>query len=315
MGWLKTLRFILSLSLSISLQHASVLSTQETDLKSVLQKPYDLQPNYRVGDKEFYHIRTVYLEMNDSGRVANTRVLDGYFSREIMRIEAAERFDRFVWKYVKKGQSPGRGKIRGYEIIPFTRNFQYDMSIDEWKRQHFPVDLSPIPKTLEGWSFVVKLFDAHTFDVLVRWDGYDGNLTCVGDTAVMPEGDDPVAMDFPPLFTDTYFTTAPLYTSFQGFTLIKGEPCAILFFRSDDNSVRMVVNMMDMKLPTDGVSNYWGHVFVSLKTGRIVSAHLLERVDSITRAFGQAGTPMRQVILREITLERIEKTEYERLGE
>ena len=289
------------------------LHAQEAELEDFLQQTVSLQSDYKVGDTDFYRIQTVYLTMNDSGRVAHTQVLDGAYSREVIRVESGERFDRFRWKYVRKGQTAGKGDIKDYDVLPYTQDFQYDMSTTSWTRHHFPVDLSAIPKTLEGWSFVVKLFDAHTFDVLVRWDSYDVKLTCVGDTAYLREDDTPVAMDFPPLFTDTYFETAPLFTSLQGFTLVQDEPCAILFFRSDGSRVRMVVNMMDMRLPTDGISYYWGQVFVSLNSGRIVSAHLCERVDSITQAFVEAGKPMRQVVRREITLERIDDARYESL--
>ena len=293
---------------------SSVSRAQEGVLEILLKRPYHLQPKYKVGDKDYYHMKTIYRTMNDSGRVASTQVLDGYFYREVTRIEQDERFDRFEWKYIKKGQSLGRNKVTHFKVMPFTQNFRYDMSDIEWERHHFPIDFAPIPKTMEGWTFVVKLFDAHTFDVLMKRRGFEGRLTHIGDKAFQPADDEPIAMDFPPLFTDTYFTSARVDITFQGFSSVNGEPCIILLFQSDDNSVRMVVNMMDMKLPTEGVSCYWGQMFVSLETGRLVSAFLLERVDSITQAFGgTAGKPMKQVILREITIEAMEKSEYEGL--
>lgn len=289
----------------------SDVCAKEKFLKDSLQKPFELHPKYEVGEKDFYRMRTVYLTMNDSGSVAHTQVLDGYYSREVTRIQDGKQFDRLVWKYVRKGQSFGKGEIKKFEVMSFTQNFQYDFSAQEWEPHHFPVDLTPIPKTLEGWCFVVKLLDAHTFDAILRLDEYEETLACVGDTAHLPAEGVPVVMDFPPLFTDTHFTNAPFYTVFEGVTLYKGEPCAILAFRSDDSRVRMVVNMMDMKLPTDGVSYYWGKIYLSLETRRIAWGQILERVDSITTAFIQAGTPMRQVIRREITLERMDQSEYD----
>ena len=292
----------------------SIIQAQEDELKLLLQKPFHFQPNYRVSDKDYYHMKTIYRTMNDSGRVANTQVFDGYFSREVTRMELEERFDHFEWKYVKKGQSLRKGEIKEFEIMSYTCNFQYDMSDKEWERHHFPIDFSSIPKTMEGWNFVVKLFDAHTFDVLMERHGFEGKLIHIGDKAYQPADDAPITMDFPPLFTDTYFTSARVDITFQGFSFVNGEPCAILLFQSDDNSVRMVVNMMDMKLPTEGVSYYWGQMFISLATGRLVSAYLLERVDSITQAFGgMVGKPMKQVVLREITIEAMDKSEYEGL--
>ena len=307
------IRFVLPTVFYVLVGMISEVRGQEVAWKDLLSRTHDLSPNYEVGDKDFYHMKTVYLEMSDSGTVANTSVLDGYFVREVTRIEKGKRFDRFVWKMVKRGGRPGRGEIRDYSVMDFTKNFQYELSIEDWTPEHLPFDLSSIPKTMEGWTFVVKLMDAHTFDVVLRLDDYQGTLACIGDTAVLPAEGVPVVMDFPPLFTDTHFTNAPFYTNFLGLTLYHGEPCAILSFRSDDCRVRLVVNMMDMKLPTDGVSYYFGEVFISLQTGRIQWGQIIERVDSITTAFVQAGTPMRQVTRREITLERMNRRAYEDL--
>ena len=302
-----------AVGISALLTLSSTLCGQDTRLKEFMERPFDLRPEYGVGDTDFYHIRTVYLEMNDSGEVAHTRVLDGYYSREMVRIESGKRYDRFVWKYVRQGHRQGKGEMNEYTILPFTKDFRYELSVDDWQPSHFPVDLSLIPKTMEGWLFVVKLIDAHTFDVIANTDAYRGKLERVGDTALMPADGIPVVMDFPPLFTDTHFTNAPFYTTFYGVTLYGGEPCGILAFRADDNRLRMVVNVMDMKLPTDAVSYYWGDVLVSLETGRIASARIRERVDSITQAFIHVGAPMRQVVLREITMERLEPEEYEQV--
>ena len=301
---------VLPIIVFLVLGMSSNIYAQEVTLKDFLERSFNLKPKYKVGDKDFYHITTVYLTMNDSGRVAQTQALEGAYLRETIRIENDKQIDRFIWKHVSKGQRQGRGEIEEYAVMDFTKHFQYDFSIVDWEPEHFPVDLSSIPKTMEGWGFVVKLLDAHTFDVVARLEDYEGTLIYIGDTAVLPAEGIPVVMDFPPLFTDTHFTNAPFHTTFKGITLYDNEPCAILSFRSDDCQVRLVVNMMDMKLPTDGISYYFGEVFLSLESGKIMWGQIIERVDSITRAFVQAGTPMKQVVRREITLEKIDFGEY-----
>jgi len=287
---------------------------QEPELKDFLKQPYLLSPKYKMGEKNFYHMQTVYLTMNDSGRVAQTQILDGYFIRECVGVEDGKHINRFKWKWVRKGQKQGKGKIETFQVMPYTVGFQYHLSIEDWEPDHFPVDLSSIPRTLEGWSFVVKLIDAHTFDAILRLDAYEKPLTVIGDRAILPAEGVPVAMDFPPLFTDTFFINADFWTTFQGLTLYQDEPCAILFFRSDDSFVRMVVNMMDMKLPTEGVSYYWGTIYLSLNAGKIMRGNISERVDAITQSFVEVGKPMRQVVRREITLERIDSAAYESIS-
>ena len=279
----------------------------ESKMKALLQKAYNLKPGYSVGDKDFYHIETIYLEMDEAGKVAQTIALDGCFSREVKSIEKGTRTDNFLWKCVKRGSSKGKKEINEYKILPFTKGFQY--TFGEWKPRRFPVDLSLIPKTMEGWRFVVKLIDAHTFDVIVNSDSYEEKLVHVGDSARLPGEGMPIAMDFPPLFTDTCFKNAPFSITFRGVTLHRDEPCAILAFRSDDCRVHLVVNMNNMKLPIDGVSYYFGEVLLSLEDRKIVWGKIIERVDSMT-SLPTLGTPMRQVIRREITLERMDRVEY-----
>jgi|GEM_PF-2099037 len=76
----------------------------------------------------------------------------------------------------------------------------------------------------------------------------------------------PISMDFPPLFTETYFKNAPVDITFRGISLGGNELCAILAFRSDDCRVHMVANMNNMKIPIDGVSYYFGEIVLSLET-------------------------------------------------
>lgn len=282
---------------------------QDRSLEKILQNPFDFSSRCEIGDKDFYHIVTMYLDMNDSGMVAQKRVLHGYFSREVMRMDAGRRYDRFQWKAVKAGQRQGKGGIRDYQTLPYTEGFQYEYCQEDWEPEHFPVDLTTIPKTMEGWSFVVKLLDTHTFDTIVDFKEYQGSMQSIGDTARLPAENVPVNMDFPPLFTDTYFTNAFVFTTFKGVTLYRGEPCAILSFRSDDSRVHMTVNMMDMKLPTDGVSYYWGDIYCSLETGKIIWGQIIEWVHSVTTMV-QMGKPVRHVTRREIMLERMTEDEY-----
>jgi hypothetical protein len=162
---------------------------------------------------------------------------------------------------------------------------------------------------MNGWLFVVKLMDAHTFDVITQWHAYDEPLTRINQTVYLPADDIAVNMDFPPLFTDTYFINAPFYTTFLGMTWYHKESCAIINFRTDDCSLGFVVNMMDMQLPTHGVSYYWGCIFFSLNTGKIEKAELYERVDTVTWV-ESIGMSRRGITRREILLERISHNEF-----
>jgi hypothetical protein len=285
-------------------------SAESSSVKKLLLQSYDLSPESKLGDKDFYHITTVYLDLNDQGKVSHKTVLEGYFTKEIIRLQKDKRTYSFEWKFVKRGEREGQGDITGYTVLPYSKDFRY--TFEEWTRDHFPVNLSSIPKSMEGWGFVVKLFDAHTFDVLADMNVYQGRMTHVGDSALLPASAIPVSMDFPPLFTDTYFVNADLTTAFQGITLWRGEPCAILVFRSDDNGLHMVTNINNMKFPSDGSSYYWGEIYLSLQHKKIIWGKIIERVDMVT-SLATLGERARHVTRREITLERIQPADIKQI--
>jgi hypothetical protein len=281
-------------------------STKDT-IKNLLQKPFNLLPGSEVGDKDFYSMETVYLDMDEAGKVSQTTVLKGNFSREVERNEREKRREKFVWEAVKVGSAKKRKEIKEYKTLSYAENFSY--SFDKWTHERFPVDLTSIPKTLEGWSFVVNLMDAHTFDAIISMSSGEKRLVHVGDSLCFPQHGIPIVMDFPPLFTDTYFENAVVRVDFRGITLRAGEPCAIIAFKSDDSQVHMITNMNGMKFPSDGISYYYGDIFFSLGERKIVRGKIIERVDLIT-SLG-SGTPLKRVIRREITLEKLDKASPE----
>jgi hypothetical protein len=283
---------------------------QEKKMRHLLKQPFNLSPTHKIGDKDFYRIQTIYLEMDNTGKVAQTKVLEGYFSREIQSLKEGTPAFIFSWKCVKKGSKKGKGKVDEFRIMPYTRGFQY--VFEEWTRDRFPVDLTTIPKTIEGWTFFVKLIDAHTFYVLADPRSRDKKLVHVGDSACIRGEGTPIAIDFPPLFTDTYFENAPTYITFRGITVYEEKSCAILAFRSDDSRVHLVTNIQNMKLPLEGVSYYHGEILLSLEDRKIVWGKIVERVDSVTNLI-QSKTPLGHVTRREITLERMKKSEYEQI--
>ena len=280
----------------------SCCADKKINLFSGLEEAFNLSPIQTVGRIDNYLITTVYLDMDDQGKVNRKTVLEGLFSRKILHIQKEKRIDAFKWKYVKKGERKGPGEISEYTVLPYSKDFQY--TFKDWKREHFPVDLSAIPKSMEGWRFVVLLIDAHTFDVLINTNLYKGSIANVGDSATLPSNSTPISIDFPPLFTDSYFIDTPVKITFQGITLYQKEPCAILAFRSDNNSVHMKTNMNNMTFSSDGTSYYWGEIFLSLKDRNLLKGKIIERVDLITNLV-TLNQPIKHVTRREITLQRI----------
>jgi hypothetical protein len=300
---------ILITAVRIVLCIPGLLMSQVPDLKQILTKTYDLTDRRDQGEIDHYLMQTTYLEMNDSGRVSKIQVVKGVFSRKMEKIENTGTVDRFLWKAVKIGEGKEKGKIRNWRVLPFTAEFEYSLCISEWTPERLPFDLAGVPPTMEGWLFVVNLMDVHTFDVLRSWDAYEHSPDRIGEYAELPAENVPVSMDFPPLFTDTYFVNGPVITFFSGLSICRDEPSALISFQAENSEVHLTVNMMDMKMPTDGISYYWGNMLISLGTGKLLQARLWERVDSLTLTPGLSA-PVRGVTRREILLKRVSRQEF-----
>lgn len=288
----------------------SSLHSQEA--RSSLQREYDLKAQYAVGDKDFYHLRSLYLEMDDSGWVRKSFVLDGYYTREAVALDSKDHTDRFIWKGVRTSERQGRGKFTNYSVLPFSVGYECQFSASEVSGKHFPAGITAIPRTPQGFQFFVKLIDASTFDILRSFEHYGPPLTHIGQVTTIPAEDLQGIIDFPPLYTNTHFVHTATRVTFSGITLSKGIPCALIEFREDDAHIHMTMNMMNMKFPSDGTSYYWGTILVGLETGKIVGATLCEHVVTVIN-LAPAGPVTKSIVRRELTLETLDQEEYEQV--
>lgn len=276
---------------------------------SVLQQEYNLSAKYLPGDTDYYRFRSLYLEMNDSGWVDKSHILDGYYSRAAVSIDGEKRVDRFTWNGVRLSEREGKGEFTKYRVLPYSKGFTYEFSTQDITGERFPVNTSSIPKTPEGFQFFVKLIDASTFDIIRSFGEYGSKLTRIGQSTELGADELRGIIDFPPLFTNTRFQHSAMKTTFQGITVAEGAPCAVIEYRSDDSHIYMTMNMMNMKFPSTATSYYWGTIMLSLETGKIVRAELYEHVVSWID-LSPAAKPTRSIVRRELTLEAMDRASY-----
>ena len=163
---------------------------------------------------------------------------------------------------------------------------------------------------MEGWDFFVNLVDAHTFDVIVDITNYTKKLRYIGDKASLPQDEVPISQNFPPLFTNSYFINGPFEICVRGITIYEDEPCVFFDFTCKESKVHFETNINKIKAVIDGISNYHGKIFLSLEGNKILWGEITERVDLLT-FLPSFKTKTRNVVCREITLERIKKSDFE----
>jgi len=301
----------LAMGAIVTLGAAACLRPPRAALVDWLNRPVEWTGHQRGGVHSYYRMTSVYTHLDASGAASEMQILEGFFQRSLGTGAPDQEGDRFAWKFVRLGSPGDDGRIEKWKVLPFTRDFTYVFG--RWTEERFPVDQTSIPKTMVGWQFFVKLLDAHTFDIIADPGNYDRRLERLGDSARLRGERLMVIMDFPPLFTDTYFVNAPFTTTLRGFTLFGGKPCLLLVFRSEDCRVRLVAAVNAMKLPTEGISSYHGEILLSMETGRVVWGKIRERVDMVSQ-IPNAPSPVRHATRREITLEEIGRPEFDSLG-
>jgi len=285
-------------------------TAQSQGMKSALQSEYDLTAKYKVGDIDFYRLRSLYLEMSDSGWVKTSTLLEGYYQREVVAVDSTEHTDRFIWKGVRVSERQGRGEFSDFSVLHYSKGYQSQFSVREISSEHFPADITSIPKTPQGFQFFVKLVDASTFDIIRQFESYGKPLTRIDQATSIPAEDLQGIIDFPPLYTNTRFQHSATIVIFRGITITNGIPCAIIEFREDNSHIHMTMNMMKMEFPSDGTSYYWGTILLSLETGKIVNATLLENVITMIN-LSPIAPPTRSLVRRELTLETLDRRSYE----
>ncbi len=281
-----------------------------------LTREYDLSLKDRQGEVEYYKMRTIYYHGDSMGIIQNRDEYLASFKREVLKVDQDSHSVKFTWKNFKSGHSTKpHAEITEWKGFDFAKGFTYQINFSSPDYFLSTVDTEPIPKTLVGMRFWVKIMDAHAQFELLRTEphGAISKVRKIGDRITSPGAYQSGGWDLPPLITDSHFNNGGYETIFTGICLLEGKKCAVLEYINTDSTLgsKMQLNPEDV-FETEGTSNFWGHLYIDLESGKLLKGDLYEYVVVQVKNPKYLAQPMRVFERRLIEIWKIQQEEFEK---
>jgi len=276
-------------------------------------KEYDLSFKDREGDVDYYKMRTVYYHGNAIGITQNRDELIAVVKREVLKILKDSHRVKYTWANSKIGHANSlKGEIADWKTLTFSDGFTYSLDLENMR---FPecIDFEPLPKSMDGFRFMVNILDAHAQFELLRTEasGRISGLKRVGDRVICPDAHQTAILDFPPFTTDSTFTNGDYDTVFIGIWNRDGKRLAVLEYNNSESKLSNTVNWNpEWAFIQRGTSNFWGHVYIDLESGKLAKGDLFEYVVIEMNSKGLEN-PLRLFERRTIQIQKITKDEFE----
>ena len=292
----------------------SFIACNKQNIETLLTKEYDLSLNEQEGDVDYFRMKTIYYHGDTIGTMKDRDEVLGTFQRDVLEVGEEYFIAKYTWKDVRVGHSPTiKEDITEWKPLSFAEGFTYEIDLCKPDFILSTVDHTNIPKTLLGLRFWVKLMDAHAQFELLRTEthGSISQIKKIGDRVSTPGAHQQGGWDFPPMVTDSNFANGDYDTMFTGLSIIDGKTCAILEYINADSRLNSKMQVTPkMLFDQDGTSNFWGHIYVDLESGKLLKGDLYEYV--IVQIEGPPlSAPMRLFERRIVTIEKITREQYE----
>jgi len=305
--WIHTLLLLFTLTVS------SLFSFDDQNIPELLSKDYDLSLKDKEGDVDYYRMKTVYYHGNALGIIQSRDELIGSFKREVLKTNQESFVARYTWKSLRAGHgTKSQEEITNWKLLSFAEGFTYELDLfDPGFLSTF--DIKNIPKTMEGMRYWVNIMDAHAQFELLRTEthGSISRIKKIGDRVATPGAHQTGGWDLPPLITESEFTNGDYDTLFSGISVVDGKTCAVLEYINSDSRLSSKMQMgPKMILKQDGTTNFWGHIFVDLKSGKLIRGDLYEYVVVLIEGL-PLPEPLRSFERRYVEIEKITKDQFE----
>jgi hypothetical protein len=275
-----TKRTFLAIVFSLALAVPAVCPGSEPAQKAAkisVPETLPLKLRYRVGETQYYRLARQNNNFKIDGTNAGEMRAVAYFSRTRLEDSSDGKVrEKFTWKRFEFGQTVGPTPLTLSEFRP-AENFSLVYSVSE-EEAISKFDFSSLPRTLEGFMFMILSWDAVTFDAAVR---PTQNLRIPEEARVgaeFRETREPhdFVFEFPPLVTDSkYAFSGKSWVRILGLTTVRDIPCAIVEFAESENRLEMNLHLQPMEIKSRGFEHFWGKTYLSLEDGRVVKGELV----------------------------------------
>jgi hypothetical protein len=242
-----------------------------------------LKLRYNVGETLYYRLVRQNNNFRMDGTKSGEMKVVTYFTRTRLPDDGQGCVqEKFVWKRFEFGQSMTAAPAKLAEFKG-GEGFSLVYSVND-ADAIYKLDFSSLPRTFEGFIFMILTWDAVTFDGLTRPTQY----LSVPDTAPIGaefketrEAPD-LIFSYPPLVSESrYHFSGKGWIRVNGISMIKGMPCVIVESANLENTVEMNISIQSLNIKTQGLEHFWAKTYLSLADGRIVRGELVGPVAMI----------------------------------
>jgi len=242
-----------------------------------LPETVPLKLRYKVGETLCYRLKRLNNNFRMDGTKSGEMRVVTYFTRTRLPDDSLGRVqEKFTWKRFDFGQSmtaePARlTEFKEAENFTLVLSVNEDMAIEKF-------DFSSLPRTMDGFMFMILSWDAVTFDGLVR---PTPGLRIPDEAPLGAQFEDRTnprdfVFSFPPLVTDSKYTfSGQSWVKLVGVSLLNGVPCALLQAGQMENRVVMNMHLKPLEIQDRGFEHFWAQTYLSLEDGRVVRGELV----------------------------------------
>jgi len=263
-----------------------------------LSAPLPLQLRYPVGTTLRYRLVRHNVNFRMNGTKAGEQRMESYFVRTRLADDARGRVqESLAWKkfLFGQGQTAEPAKLAPFKaaegfVLPFSVN-------DAAAIEKF--DFSSLPRTFEGFMFMILTWDAMTFDASVRPSEtlLAPDRARIGTSIVSTEGPRDFLFEYPPLAKGKYLYSGNSWVKVTGVSVVQDVPCAVIEFGQAENRIEMDFRFGPLAVQIRGLEHFWGKTLIALDDGRVVRGELVGPLTVVqeTRAAGREEPDRREL--------------------
>jgi hypothetical protein len=242
-----------------------------------LNRKIDLTRKGRSREQRRYMIRRENLTLERQGKVTSRLISEGTVRRVLLReVEPGLWSDRTEWERFAYRQTLGPTDASKPQEQEKARGIAYEFSPRTFDYLNPPGDFARLGDPIVSHAMKVLAMDVAAFDVfsLTLRDRFGKGLQ-IGSTIRSPgwEKGQKIGQTTSKEVSGGY-QLGEVTTTVAGITRRDGEPCVLLWFSAEGNTVQQEMANPQMTFRMQGTEYFRGTLAVSLVDGRIVAGEL-----------------------------------------
>jgi hypothetical protein len=242
----------------------------------VLNQPITIIRTGKPGDKNRYQIKRINLTLDRQGKVVSRITAEGELFRELSReAEPGIWIENCKWERFAAAQGMGPKDYPDLQELPDARGVSFEFSPRTFDYINPPADFTRLEDEALGYLLKILTIDAISGDsILLAIHNRFGSKVHIGDTWRQTEWkpwEITYAGSKEPAVS---YHAGEMQISIVGLTRFSGEPCVLVWFSMEGNSVIHNMETPQLTLKFKSTEYFRGELAASLLDGRLVAVEL-----------------------------------------